>query len=68
MCVSGSNAVVPPGLPSALRGYIVGNSNFELNLQPPQETAQDVKEALDSLTKFESEKLAIQCKPTLNNH
>ena len=50
---------MPPGLPSALRGYIVGNSDFELNLQPPHENSQDIKEALDSLMKFENEKQAV---------
>ena len=48
------SVALPPGIPSGLYGHLVGESDFELNLQPPQETAQDTKERLDALLSEEN--------------
>lgn len=46
-------ASLVPGIKSGLYGDIVGNSDFELNLRPPEESLKDVEEALDALMKSE---------------
>ena len=50
--LAGATAIVP-GMTSALSGDIVGHSDFELNLRPPEESASDVQETLDALMKSE---------------
>ena len=42
-----------PGMTSALYGDIAGHSDFELNLQPPEESTKDIQESLDALMKAE---------------
>ena len=42
-----------PGLTAAVYGDIVGHSDFELNLRPPEEKTQDTQAALDALMKTE---------------
>ena len=44
---------VVPGVTSALYGDIVGHSDFEMNLRPPEESAKDIAESLDALMKAE---------------
>ena len=51
---------VEPGAAAALRGDILGQADFEINLRPPEENAEDIKEALDSVAKLEIEKHAAQ--------
>ena len=48
-CALRYSLALSPGLPSGLYGHLVGEGDFELNLQPPQETAQDTKERLGDL-------------------
>ena len=36
----------------------VGHSDFQLNIQPPDETAQDMQESLDAVMQLESSKQA----------
>ena len=55
----GARAVVP-GAAAALRGDVQGQSEFELNLRPPEQKAENILEALDSLSKLEIEKHAAQ--------
>merc|ERR1719263_2401307 len=50
----------PPGLAAGLFGNLVGMSDFQLNLHPPEEHAQDVQEALDALLKVERVKIASE--------
>merc|ERR1719379_1939928 len=45
-----------PGLGASPYGNLVGMSDFQLNLHPPEEHAQDVEEALDALAKVENAK------------
>ena len=47
-----------PGIPSSLYGNIIGQSDFEVNLRPPEEHEQDIKQTLASLMNLESEKHA----------
>ena len=53
-CVLRIGAASPPGLPSSLYGYLVGNSDFEMNLIPPYEEAADTKEKIDALVSEEN--------------
>lgn len=52
----GGASAVPPGIVSALHGAAVGSGDFELNLQPPHQTSQDIQESLDSLMQIENSK------------
>ena len=53
-CVLRIGAASPPGLPSSLYGYLVGDSDFEMNLVPPHEEAADTKEKIDALVSEEN--------------
>eukprot|EP00386_Alphamonas_edax_P007069 GDKI01023223.1.p2 GENE.GDKI01023223.1~~GDKI01023223.1.p2 ORF type:complete len:210 (-),score=66.00 GDKI01023223.1:105-734(-) len=44
---------VAPGLKTAIRNELLGKSDFQLNIHPPEEDTQDVLDALDSLLKIE---------------
>ena len=46
-----------PGMTSALYGDVVGHSDFEVNLRPPEETSANIQESLDALAKSEDIKL-----------
>merc|ERR1711935_682110 len=59
-CVGASEVQAPPGLAAGLFGNLVGMSDFQLNLHPPEEHAQDVQEALDALLKVERIKMASE--------
>ena len=43
-----------PGVVSAVYGDIVGHSDFEMNMQPPEESTKDIEESLDALMKAEN--------------
>lgn len=60
LLVLGNGAQAPPGTEAGLFGNLVGLSDFQLNLHPPEENAQDVEEALDALMKVEKAKLAAE--------
>lgn len=45
-----------PGVTSALYGDVPGHSEFELNLSPPEESAQAVEQSLGSISNLESVK------------
>jgi hypothetical protein len=47
---------LPQGMLSSLFGDMVGNSDFELNLQPPQQNLQDITESLDAIMQLEKMK------------
>ena len=53
LALRGAQSTVP-GMTSALYGDIVGHSDFEMNMQPPQETTKDVEDSLDALMKSEN--------------
>ena len=53
--LTGAQSAVP-GMASALYGDIVGHSDFELNLRPPEEGANDIQESLDALMQSEDVK------------
>ena len=46
------------GILSASQGDIVGQSDFQVNLRPPVENAQEIQESLDALAKIEDSKQA----------
>lgn len=50
--------IVPPGIRSGLYGDIAGNSDFELNLVPPEMQTRDTQEQLDGLMVLEEAKHA----------
>lgn len=59
LCAVGSNAgqqELPPGLKAGLYGDIVGHSDFQLNLRPPEESTHDTEKALDAILKMEASK------------
>ena len=45
-----------PGMASALYGDIAGHSDFELNLRPPEDSVEQIRESLDALMKSEDNK------------
>merc|ERR1712124_52712 len=55
-----SEVHAPPGLAAGLFGNLVGMSDFQLNLHPPEEHAQDVQEALDAVLKVARVKMAAE--------
>ena len=52
-CSTPTAGAIVPGMTSAMYGDIVGHSDFELNLRPPEEKTQDTQAALDALMKTE---------------
>lgn len=52
-CSMPQAGAIVPGLTSGMYGDIVGHSDFELNLRPPEEKTQDTQAALDALMKTE---------------
>merc|ERR1719476_896822 len=47
---------LPPGLKAGLYGDVVGHSDFQLNLRPPEENVKDVEESLDAVMQQEEGK------------
>ena len=47
---------MPPGIASAVYGDVVGHSDFELNLSPPEESLKDVETSLDAVMQLEEVK------------
>merc|ERR1719463_740754 len=54
LCVLARAELHAPGVHPALRGDIAGLPEFELDLRPPEESAQDVQGSLSTLMKSES--------------
>merc|ERR1711862_741222 len=48
---------LPPGIKAGLYGDIVGHSDFQLNLRPPEENKHDTEKALDAIMKLEEDEL-----------
>jgi len=48
---------LPPGVKGAVYDHVLENSDFELNLQPPTESAADVRQGIDAVMQAEDAKL-----------
>merc|ERR1712190_272763 len=46
-----------PGVTDAVYGDLVGHSDFELNLRPPEESTHDIEVSLDSIMNLENAKM-----------
>merc|ERR1719352_917472 len=47
---------LPPGIKAGLYGDIVGHSDFQMNLRPPEENTHDTEKALDAILTLEESK------------
>ena len=55
------------GIPAGLYGKLVGASDYQLNLHPPEEDTQDVLDSLDSVMAVSRLFTGLECRGHASN-